>query len=200
MDEHRTKSPVSVRAGVLVGGGSHRMGGPKPLLELAGEAFIERIVGRLAAVADEVVLLGEGPVPEGCRDLRRIPDPPGLRGPLAGILGALRSTTSCSWILAGCDQPMVSEEALEWLLDQRTPGKWAILPRLDERGVEPLLAWYDPRARSLLEPLAASGALAPSHLMGHARVHTPEPPAALADAWTNVNTPEDLDRLYDRRA
>ncbi len=184
-----------IHAGILIGGASRRMGRPKQLLELEGRSFLERTVAALAPHADEVVLLGSGPVPAPCEDLPRLPDPPGLAGPLAGILGAMRWAPAGAWILAGCDQPMIRADAVRWLLDQRAPGRWAILPRLGEAGVEPLLAIYDARARGLLEGLAAAGRLAPSALTGHGRVHSPAPPTDLEAAWRNVNTPEDLDRL-----
>ena len=100
-----------------------------------------------------------------------------------------------TWIVAGCDQPMISPQAVTWLLDRRTPGKWAVLPRLSDAGQEPLLAVYDARARKLLESLAASGCLAPSALAGHPRTYSPEPPPELRPSWRNVNTREDFEEL-----
>jgi len=68
------------------------------------------------------------------------------------------------------------------------------LPSLPEgRGAEPLLAHYDFRVRAQLEELAAEGQFAPSVLVGRPSVISPAPPAALQDAWINVNTPEDLE-------
>jgi molybdopterin-guanine dinucleotide biosynthesis protein A len=99
-----------------------------------------------------------------------------------------------TWLVAACDLPNVSREALEWLLSTCAPGIWATLPRLGRgrRGVEPLLAHYDFRARAILEDLAAAEKRAPSRAADHPKVLTPKPPAALRAAWENVNTPEDL--------
>jgi molybdopterin-guanine dinucleotide biosynthesis protein MobB len=184
-----------VYAGVLVGGASRRMGRPKQMLELGGKTFLRRAVDALAPHAQRVVVLGDGPLPAGGEGLPRLSDPPRLQGPLAGILGAMRWAPEATWILAGCDQPLITPEAVEWLLSERGPGRWAVLPRRGADGVEPLLAVYDARARRVLEGLASTGCLAPTALADHPRVHSPAPPSALAPAWRNVNTREDLAEL-----
>ncbi len=176
------------RAGVLVGGASRRMGTPKQELRIAGELLLDRIAGALAP-AGPVVLLGGS----GAAALPRLPDAPGVRGPLAGILAALRWDPR-RWAIASCDLPRLGAEAVAWLLAERRPGTWAVLPRVGGQ-VQPLLAVYEPQALPLLEELAAAGAPAPSRLEGLAHVATPEPPVALADAWRGVNTPGELAAL-----
>jgi molybdopterin-guanine dinucleotide biosynthesis protein MobB len=182
-------------AGVLVGGKSRRMGQPKALLEHEGRPFAERVVGELENRAEKVVLLGGGTVPGTCAALPRIPDPPGISGPLAGILAALRWAPEATWLVAACDQPSVSPLAIDWLLDQRAPGRWMVFPRLSSQGVEPLLALYDARSRGVLESLARDGSLGPSALATHERTATPAPPAELASAWQDVDTPAELAKL-----
>jgi len=194
----RSSEAGAVRAGVLIGGASRRMGTPKALLELDGETLLERTARVLSVRAEGVVLLGDGPVPPGL-ELPRLADPPGLAGPLAGIVAALRSAPSAAWIVAACDQPGLSLEAVDWLLAQRTADAWAILPRVDDRGVEPLLALYEPRALDLAEALVAEGALAPSRLAGHPQCATPRVPAELASAWADVDTPDDWEHHPTRR-
>jgi len=178
---------------VLIGGGSTRMGRPKHLLKTGGKTWLATAVARLAKVTQRVVIVGAGDVPRSMGEVVRLPDAPGLRGPLAGILAAMRWATWATWLVAACDMPHVSEEALAWLLATRRPGVWATLPRgPGRRGVEPLLAHYDFRARGLLEDLAAEGKSAPSLIVDCPKVFAPEPPADLRAAWENVNTPEDL--------
>lgn len=184
-----------VHAGVLIGGGSRRMGRPKHLLRVDGRTFVEHAVETLSPLVDGVVLLGSGDLPASCRELPCLPDPPGLGGPLSGILGALRWAPAATWMVVACDLPRIGPEAISWLLDQRAPGVHAVLPRRDAAGVEPLLALYDARVRVLLERLAAARCLAPSALAPHARVQTPIPPKAILGSWQNVNTPEDLARI-----
>ncbi len=174
---------------VLVGGASVRMGRPKHLLEKDGRTWLERTVDLLERVTEEVAIVGKGEVPEALANHLRLPDVPEAKGPLSGILAAMRWAPGATWLVAACDLPDLGEEALRWLLETRAPGVWATLPRGEEHpDVEPLLAHYDLRARPLLEHLAAEGDFRLSHLASHAKVITPSPPPELASAWRNVNT------------
>lgn len=183
-----------VYAGVLVGGKSSRMGRPKQLLDWQGRGILERTVDVLGERAERVVLLGDGAVARSAETLPCLPDPPDLAGPLAGLLGALRWAPDATWIITACDQPLVDVEALDWLLDRRAPGVWAVLPS-GEKGPEPLLALYDARCRTLLESMAASGVLAPREVAGHPRVSSPRLPEERRRAWQGVNTPAEYDAL-----
>ena len=171
------------------------MGQAKSLLCYQGTTFLELVATVLRRRVERVVLLGEGQTPAMPPEVARLSDAPGLSGPLAGILPALRWQREACWVVVACDLPLLRVEALDWLLGQRRPGRWAILPKVDPERVEPLLAVYEPEALELLEGIAADGRHCPRHLNGHPAVHTPTPPAALHDCWTNVNTPEDFDRL-----
>jgi molybdopterin-guanine dinucleotide biosynthesis protein A len=184
-----------VHAGLLVGGDSGRMGQPKQLLDYDGATFIERVRSAIEPHVARIVLLGEGAVPESCRGLPRLPDAPQTGGPLAGMLAALRSAPDAAWLIAACDLPRITPEAIRWLLEQRAPDRWAVLPRVAPDRAEPLLAVYEPTSRPLLNDLLKRGRSAPRELASYAQVHTPTPPADLLPAWQNVNTPADFHGL-----
>jgi molybdopterin-guanine dinucleotide biosynthesis protein A len=172
------------------------MGHPKHLIRRNNTTWLELAVDKLAPLVDQVVLAGRGLVPESCSHLARIPDPPGLAGPLAGMLGVMRWQPEVSWLVTACDQPDFTRESLQWLLDSRRPGIRAILPDLAGNGqVEPLLAWYDSRCRVLLEDIAGSGSLRISRLAGQPGIRQLQPPRALCSSWHNVNTPSELEAL-----
>ncbi len=180
---------------VLIGGKSRRMGQPKHLIERSNRTWLEYAVETLESKVDRVVLLGDGHVPAVLAGLARIPDVPGLVGPLAGILAAMRWHPRVSWLVMACDLPDVKQESLQWLLDSRRPGIQAILPDLRADGhLEPLLAWYDFRSRQALEKIAASGSLRISQLAGQTGIHHLQPPGHLLGSWRNVNTPDELKR------
>ncbi len=185
----------SVLAGILVGGASARMGRPKQLLELAGSSFIERVAEALTGIASAVVLLGEGPVPGTLARLPRLPDPRGVAGPIAGLLAAMRWAPGSAWLIAACDQPLIRPEALAWLLAQRRPDRWAVLPATSARRVEPLLAVYEPQSRRLVEDSVAAGRLSVQALSAHPQVACPRPPRDLAHCWRSVDTPEEYRAL-----
>jgi len=181
---------------VLIGGRSSRMGRPKHLLPLNGRTWLEQAVETILPLVGQVVISGSGLLPETLTELPRVPDAPGLAGPLAGILAVMRWQPAASWLVMACDLPDVKPESLRWLLEQRRPGIRAVLPDLTGGGrLEPLLAWYDFRCRSLLEEIAASGSLRLHRLAEQqAGICRAQPPAALRGSWRNVNTPEELYR------
>ncbi len=185
-------------AGLLVGGSSRRMGRPKALVELGGVSLAERVATVLGAVCSELVLLGDGPVPAAMIHEPRLKDAPGLRGPMAALLAALRARPDSAWLVAACDQPLVSPEACRWLLSERRPDRLAVLPRFGDGPAEPLLAIYEPAAREVLERMAAAGERSLQPFSRSARVASPEPPSVLAEAWTSVDSETDLAALVSR--
>jgi molybdopterin-guanine dinucleotide biosynthesis protein MobB len=175
-------------AGILIGGASRRMGRPKQLLRLGNTTWLEHIVASVQPAVRHVVLLGAGRVPPSLLALPMLPDAPDKRGPLAGMVAAMRWRPEVSWVFVACDLPRISSGAVDWLLSQRAPGAWAILPRLHgSQAVEPLFALYEFRARRILESSDA-----PSDLARQPNVATPEPPVDIASAWANMNTPMDV--------
>ena len=164
---------------VLVGGGSRRMGRPKQLLMWRGVSLSERAVAAVQHQVDNVVLAGSGSVPEALERLPKLPDPPGLVGPLAGLLAVMRWAPSAAWVVAACDMPRVSSKAVAWLIEQRRPGVWAVMPKIRGGTVEPLLAVYEPQARALLETQAARGRWGLRNLAVSGRVICPTPPDQL---------------------
>lgn len=178
---------------VLIGGKSSRMGRPKHLLPQEEKTWLERAVETLSPLVGQVVISGSGLIPDALADLPRVPDAPGLAGPLAGILAVMRWQPAVSWLVMACDLPDAQPESLRWLLEQRRPGIRAVLPDLNAGGrLEPLLAWYDFRCRPLLEEIAASGPLRLHRLAEQEGICRAMPPAQLHGSWRNVNTPEEL--------
>jgi molybdopterin-guanine dinucleotide biosynthesis protein A len=186
-----------LRAALLVGGASRRMGRPKQMLALAGESFSARIARAVVPVAGEVVICGDGELPGSLASAVRLLDIPGIAGPLAGLLAALRHDPGSAWLVLACDQPLVTSAALSWLASQRAAGALAILPRLSEERVEPFPGIYEPSSRDALDELARRGGSASSlqHLTRVEGVLTPRVPAELAPSFAGANRPEELESL-----
>ena len=184
---------------VLIGGRSSRMGRPKHLIRKNNLTWLEHAVNILAPKVEQVVISGSGMIPESLAALPRVPDAPGLAGPLAGILSVMRRQRAVSWLVMACDQPDMQPESLDWLLAQRRPGIRAVLPDLLGDGhLEPLLAWYDFRCRLQLESIAASGSLKISRLANQIGIRHFQPPEHLHRSWRNVNTPDQMTRKNKR--
>ncbi len=181
---------------LLIGGQSRRMGQPKHLITINGMTWLERSIKQLEPLVDKVVLVGEGDIPEQLSVYTRLQDVPEVKGPLAGLLSAMRWAPDVSWLACACDMPKISTAALRWLLNHRAPGVWACMPDLKGQGhVEPLLAHYDLRSRELLEALLVRQRYAPSALVPHTKIISPKPPTKLIRAWNNVNTEAELQAI-----
>jgi len=187
-------------AGLLVGGASRRMGRAKARVELGGRALAERVAAALSAVTEEIVLLGDGDVPESLARLPRLADRAGVGGPLGAVLAALAARPDRAWLLAACDQGLATPAACRWIADQRRAERVAVLPRRAAAGVEPLLALYEPAARPLLEQICAAGGRSLQELAARPGVATPTPPPELAEAWTSIDDERKLAELERRWA
>lgn len=192
------KTPVW--ACILIGGKSSRMGEPKHLLKgirsAPEESWIEGTVREITPLVDGLVISGRGDLPATLKGVERIPDIPGFSGPLTGVVSAMRWQPRVSWLVLACDMPFVSGQAVEWLLTERYPGCWGRVPRLAEADFcEPLLAWYDSRARQLFEEQLLTGNMRAGRVASHRKIDNPVIPDEFSLAWKNVNTPEQLQKV-----
>lgn len=183
-----------VWACVLIGGKSSRMGRPKHLLEdRAGTTWLERLVHLIQPHVEGVALSGKGDVPQSLGSLPRLPDIPAVQGPLTGILSAMRWQPEVSWLLLACDMPHISDQAVRWLLASTTLGGWASLPTITGgKTVEPLFARYEPQSRAYFEELCATGERRIGRVAAFAKTRVLPVPAELQGAWSNINTPQEL--------
>lgn len=185
-----------IAAGLLIGGKSRRMGRPKSLLKKGGKTLIERNYELLSEISDEALLLGTGLLPLSVEGVKRLPDVKGVPGPMAGMLSAFRWAPDRTWIISAVDMPLMRNEAWQWLIDQRKPGVWAVMPRLKgTRAVEPTGAVYEPMIFDYVESIAKSGVSSLHRISEHPKVISPVIPESLASAWGNINTPEEWTRV-----
>ena len=178
-----------LRAGILLGGRSSRMGHPKHLLQRDGKTWIEHQVIALVPAVNSVCFLGDGEVPAAVTGHVQLPDAPDTLGPLAGMTAAMRWDPRADWLFVACDMPFVSTATVDWLLDQRVPGRWAVMPRHHGSGqIEPLFAWYDRRLATAFRDLDR-----PITLATHCKTALAEIPKEFHRSLINLNAPDELD-------
>ena len=196
LERHHSALPLN--AGLLIGGKSSRMGTPKTLLKIKGRTLTARSFDILSAVSENTVLLGSGRIPKSLYSADRLPDVPNIHGPLAGMLSAFRWSPESTWIISSVDMPLMHKDAWAWLLSQRKPGAWAVLPKIQgSKGVETTGAVYEPMLFEYVESLAMKGTAKLQEIARHPKVTTPLVPDALVRAWRNVNTPADWIKVLD---
>jgi len=189
-----------VSGALLVGGASQRMGRDKAHVALAGEAVATRLAHRLAALCEDVLLVGGDPPADAPG--RRVPDVEGPRCALRGLASALSAAHAERVLVLATDLPFVSEALLLALV--AWPEADVVLPR-DPGGPQPLCAVYrrEPALRAASRRLAAGERLALHELLTELEVRTlPQDVLAALDpdgsALSNLNTPEDLARAQAR--
>ena len=185
---------------ILTGGESRRMGGDKALLELAGRPLVFRMVEKLRPLVSEVTLVG-APERYAHLGLPVLPDCEDGRGPVAGIVTALRATRFDWNLIVACDLPFLDPALLELALSETEAVRDncdAVVPQTEAgpKGWQPLAAAYHRRCLPAFERILASGhpkiTLAYDEL--RVRALTPDVLARFAFSprmFNNVNSPED---------
>lgn len=186
---------------VLAGGLSRRLGRDKAVEPIGGEPLIARCIGRLSAVADEIIVV--------VNDIERgkqLPLPQSYRvavdvyadsGSLGGIFSGV-SAMSDEWgMVVACDMPFLNTALLRYMLSLRD-GFDAVVPVLDGRP-EPTHALYSKACLPHIERRLQAKDLKIARFFDDVSVRyvsQKEVDAHDPDhlSFFNVNTQSDLDR------
>lgn len=187
---------------ILVGGEARRANGKeKYFFTYRGRTFIDRLIGSLEQVVDEIVLVARDP--EQCRrfhgisGVRCIADlRPGI-GPIGGLhAGSLAAKGELIFVSA-CDMPCIEPAVVAHLFD-RIGDADAAIPSWNKDMLEPLHAVY--RRTALLAYLESHDSLSLRNMIWSlSTVFVPVEELRLLDphlrTFTNINKIEDLERL-----
>ncbi len=188
--------PGAPVAGILLtGGASRRMGTDKASMVIDGHPSALRIGALLGRVAAPVLEVGPGR--SGLPAVQEDPDGEGPLVALAAGCAALRASGhSGAAVVVACDLPLVTEEALRFLV--RYPGRASVVPVVGGRP-QLLCARWSAADLDAASSLVAAGERACSALMlqSQAVVLDDHWWSAVAEArvFADVDAPEDLDRL-----
>ena len=92
---------------------SSRMGEDKALKPFLGRPLIQRVIDRLAPIADEMIVTTNRPDEYAFLNLRLVADLKPGRGALGGLYTAIASATSSHVAVVACDMPFASEMFFE---------------------------------------------------------------------------------------
>ena len=194
---------------LLRGGRSRRMGMDKALLSWEGKTFLQTIADQMDIFEEKYLSVAAEPdkaagpevthldgLLQGWKVLPdRIPD----CGPMGGIWTAL-SACRAEWALtASCDIPAVRQSFFLKLLDSRSEDVDIVCPVTSDGRMHMTCALYRRSAAPLLEARLREGNYRMRSLFSCCRVKTvpvtdPEEERMLS----NINTPEELDRVRGR--
>ncbi len=185
---------------VMAGGMSRRLGRNKVVEPLGGEPLIQRVIGRLSQVVDQIVVV--------VNDAERASElslPPSVRVatdvyPGKSTLGGMHtglSTIDTEWgIIVACDMPFLNVKLINHMLSVRE-GFDVVVPVL--RGyLEPTHAAYSTRCLPYIERKLRSEDLKIIRFFDDVRVNpVPEEEVHRLDpgllSFFNINTQKDLD-------
>lgn len=195
-------SSETVAGLLLTGGASRRMGTDKALLEIGGRRLVDRAVEVLTAVADPVIEVGPGW--SGLPAVRE--DPPGS-GPLAALAAGAAALRAAGHggpvLLLAVDMPRAGVDLLRFLAGRSGPPATAV-PRAGGHP-QPMCARYGPDVLAAVDERLAAGGRSLRDLLetlaAQGLVDWVEPdewaPVAGAEAFSDVDTPEDLRRARE---
>lgn len=127
---------------IQAGGESSRMGEDKALKTFLGLPLIQRVVERLAPIADELIVTTNNPEAYRFLGLPLFPDLRPGRGALGGLYTAIASATHPIVAVAACDMPFASAALLEAASRLLVEEGADVIIAKSEEGYEPLHAIY----------------------------------------------------------
>ncbi|MGN6177966.1 MAG: NTP transferase domain-containing protein [Mucilaginibacter sp.] len=179
---------------VLAGGKSQRMGFDKGAANWFGKEQRYFMADMLQTLCDKVYISRSSEKQEISADYPVITDTFLNLGPLGAILSAFRERPDCAWLVVACDLPLLNKETLKYLVQNRDTASIATaFQSPDNEFPEPLITIWEPKSYPVLLSFLAQGYSCPRKVLinGDPKLlKAPDP-----DALTNVNTPDDLEKI-----
>ncbi len=139
---------------IQAGGQSTRMGENKALTPFLGAPLIQRVIGRLAPIADEMLITTNQPDDLRFLNVPLLPDLKPGRGALGGLYTALASAHEPLVAVVACDMPFASAALLTAAADILMKEAADLVIAETPEGFEPFHAVY--RRESCLPAVSAA--------------------------------------------
>lgn len=193
-------TPPALKALVLTGGMSTRMGEDKARIQYHGMPQSEYLSEALKGVGLPVVFscrLDQVDYFES-KGERTITDRILGIGPLCGILSAWMSEPDTAWMVIACDMPGWNEDAIRALTAARNPGKLATAFALEPTRPEPLAAIWEPTIYQRVLQCLSVGVDCPRKILRSSRIKEVAPSDP---RWVyNINTPDEAGEYREMKA
>lgn len=183
-------STPQIKALVLAGGKSTRMGEDKAAIDYHGKSQTEYMADLLSESIDNVYISAR-PDQEIDSNYPAIFDRIEGMGPYGGILSAFLSDPNSAWLVVACDLPFVDKKTIEQLIASRDSRKMATAFQSPKNEFpEPLITIWEPKSYMRLLEFMALGYSCPRKVLINSDINLLE--ANSKEALMNVNTPEEL--------
>jgi len=180
---------------VLAGGKSHRMGRDKGLINYHGKAQREYVGDMLQSVCEKVFISCR---PEQVAELKTahavLPDALLGLGPFGAIASAFQHNPNAAWLVVACDLPLLDENTLQYLVENRNASKIATAFHNPETGFpEPLITIWEPKSYLTLLQFLVQAYSCPRKVLINSDIAILEVPDVAV--LKNVNTPDEFTRI-----
>lgn len=177
---------------ILAGGSSSRMQRDKAALQYQGQTQLDRAFDLARRHLQQVyVSVRASQISEPTRARKPIIiDSFTGEGPIIGIRSAMAAHPHAAWLVLACDLPFLSDAAVEFLLSERDPSKFATAFKSSIDGLpEPLCAIWEPSAAAVLDDYQKNSGICPRKFLTRHASKLLEP--FDAHALDNINTPQE---------
>jgi len=180
---------------VLAGGKSERMGFDKGAVNWHGKEQRYHAAELLKSFCSEVFIsCRQDQKPDIDARYAALADTFTGLGPYGAILSAFREKPDCAWLVVACDLPLLDEKTIKHLTDNRDTAAIATAYQSAfDDFPEPLITIWEPKSYPALLSFLAQGYSCPRKVLINSEINllrAPDP-----EALTNVNTPEEADRV-----
>lgn len=185
-----------LKALVLLGGKSSRMGEEKGLIQYHERSQAEHLVFMLEEIGVEVFLSVREEQKENYAFLNKplIADQIQGAGPLGGIASAMRTYPQTAFVVVACDLPNLQKEHLDFLLKNRNAKAFATCYESPmDGGPEPLCSIYEPKSFSPLMKVWVNGKSCPRKMLFNRTVEILAVEAS--EFLVNANTPNERQQI-----
>ncbi len=189
---------IEVTGVLLAGGKSRRMGEDKRYLVMGGETLLERGLGVLRSVFQEVLVVIAQDSPPIDVDARVVRDLVPECGSLGGLYTGLMQATTPYIFVVACDMPFLDQAVIAQFTSRRATAD-IVMAKLAAR-LHPMHALYGKRCLPVLEQMIQARQLKIQEVISHASLrvqYVTETDLSSIDpsgrSFQNVNTPADLE-------
>lgn len=188
----------SIKGLVLAGGKSQRMGESKAILNYHGMPQVAYACQQISDAGVEPTISCRKEQDELIGD--RYPflhDVFHGFGPFGALLTAFKTDPDTAWLVMACDQPLITQKHLKYLIDNRDPSKIATCYHNPETGFpEPILTLWEPKAYPRLLSFLSLGYSCPRKVLINSDIN--ELVVEDTSFMVNANTQEERNAILSK--
>ena len=173
---------------IMAGGRSRRMGQDKAILDINGIPVIKYVMNQVRSHFDQILVSSNNILKHSLPGARVIPDEIANKGPLAGIVSALRVSRNDINFVIACDIPEVDIGLVRRLIRESKDFD-AVLPQTGPSHFEPLFAVYKKSTLAAIDESIIAGNYKILNPLEKCKVKYVE--LSGADQFKNLNTMND---------